>query len=93
MLYFILGYAVCVVFPIPWLNVFIIGLWARLYTQLESWIKGTNTIQEPIIPPEKVAPAPTPSAVAPAPTSTSAYDTAGRTPATKIAPSTPPKAF
>lgn len=26
----VLGYAICVLFPIPWLNAFIIDVWAKL---------------------------------------------------------------
>lgn len=51
MFYFILGYAFCVIFPIPWLNSNIIAFWARLYVQIEAWVKGVAITQRPIVPP------------------------------------------
>lgn len=30
LLYMLVGYVVCVLFPLPWINRFIIDLWAKL---------------------------------------------------------------
>lgn len=40
MFYFLFGYCLAVFVPVPWLNSGIIGLWRRLGTELELWVKG-----------------------------------------------------
>ena len=52
---FFLGYAVCILFPMPWLNSLVISVWQKLLT--------TKVVTEVVPTP---APAPTPPVVPPA---------------------------
>jgi hypothetical protein len=41
LVYVAIGYAVCVLFPIPGLNAFIISLWAKGWTALKAKLAST----------------------------------------------------
>jgi hypothetical protein len=49
MLIFIIGYIIAILFPIPYLNTFIISLWAKIGTQIGTWVNGSSTTT--IVPP------------------------------------------
>jgi hypothetical protein len=62
MMYFLAGYALAVLFPIPFLNSGIISLWAMFGSQIMSWIKGSTgpVPTVPVVPPKPATTSDTP---------------------------------
>lgn len=41
MFYIVLGYCIAVLFPMPYINGFIVNAWKTLASKIEDWIKGS----------------------------------------------------
>jgi hypothetical protein len=62
LLHLVIGYCIAVLFPVPYLNGFIIRAWKALASHVEGWIKG-SALPTPAYP--TITPTPPPGAQKP----------------------------
>lgn len=46
LIYLAIGYAACVIFPMPWLSPYIIGVWGKLLGLVETEVEKVETLVE-----------------------------------------------